>query len=188
MTERTLSDQARAVGSAVATGAAVVGVVVATALDDDVAIGEAVVGTVILLPVFAVAAASIVALMWFVAPGDIRLSRADRVRVNRAVRLGATVDDARLAPSVVRRAERVARRLERGRKNMGYLAQWVFTLPALWAGHRLYDGDLWQAGAAAVLALVLGWQRPHWAAALERQRDRALTAGKAVVTLLPPPA
>jgi hypothetical protein len=187
MTEPTLSDQARAAGSAVATGAAVVGVGVASALDNGVAAGEAVGGTIALLTFFSAPAVSIVALLWWMAPGDPRLSRGDRVRVNRAIRLGAALDDPRLAPSVVHRADKVAQRLERARRNLeGRLGQLVVVLMVVWAVNRVLAGDLWQAGAIVVLAAVVAWQRPYWAAARERQRDRALTAGVAVIKLRGP--
>lgn len=187
MTERTFSDQARAAASAVATVAALVGVVVASALDNGVPAGEAVLGTIVLLTIFVAPAAPIVALVLLMAPGDARLSRDDRLRVNRAIRLGTAVDDARLGPSVVRQADKASRRLERRRTNLqGRLGQLAVALLMVWAVNRIFAGDLWQAGAVVVLAMVFALQRTYWVAALERQRDQALTAGVAVIKLLPP--
>jgi hypothetical protein len=188
MTEPTHADRARAVGSAAATGAALVGVVVASALDHGVPAGEAVVGTIVLLTVIAAPAAPIVALLLSMAPGEAGLSRDERARVNRAIRLGTSIDESRLAPSTVRRADQVAQRLEKGPRRLQGIVTLVVVLLAGGAVARIIGGDYWQAVAAVVLAAVVAGQRHYWEAALERQRDRALVAGVSAIKLLVPAA
>jgi hypothetical protein len=187
MGEPTLLDRARTVGSAMVTGAAVFGVVVASSLDDGIGVGQAV-GDALAVLVLAVAPmAAIGFALWVMAPGDLRLSRADRFRVNETIRLGVAIDDPRLASAVVRRADKVEQSLERTRNRLeGGLCHLVVVLLAAWAVSRVFADDLWLAGAAVVLAVVIARQRPYWAAARDRQRDRALAAGVAAIKLLMP--
>src|SRR5688500_18772480 len=93
------------------------GLVVAANLDAGTGLGESAHSVVLGLAPMVVPAAGIALVVWVLAPGAPRLSRAGRAKVGRTVRSGAAIDDAGLASAVVKRADATVQRLEHQLEN-----------------------------------------------------------------------